>query len=170
MNKKIEDKTTKESLFINIFKKQNLKRINDLFEQKIKNNKINTKTKGKSNSNIISPHNINKILNNRIEPKHLDISSLFSPLRSDRNILRNKESLIPNIINNKKSRKKSNIFNTRYDINVNIPIFQNKNENNNAIVKQSKKCSTLLTKSNSYKIKSINTAKEEYKSYEYYLC
>ena len=161
MNKKIEDKTTKESLFINIFKKQNLKRINDLFEQKIKNNKINTKTKGKSNSNIISPRNINKILNNRIEPKHLDISSLFSPLRSDRNILRNKESLIPNIINNKKSRKKSNIFNTRYDINVNIPIFQNKNENNNAIVKQSKKCSTLLTKSNSYKIKSINTAKEE---------
>ena len=161
MNKKIEDKTTKESLFINIFKKQNLKRINDLFEQKIKNNKINTKTKGKSNSNIISPRNINKILNNRIEPKHLDISSLFSPLRSDRNILRNKESLIPNIINNKKSRKKSNIFNTRYDINVNIPIFQNKKENNNAIVKQSKKCSTLLTKSNSYKIKSVNTAKEE---------
>ena len=66
MNKKIEDKTTKESLFINIFKKQNLKTINDLFEQKIKNNKINTKTKGKSNSNIISPRNINKILNNRI--------------------------------------------------------------------------------------------------------
>ena len=162
MNKKNEDKTTKESLFINIFKKQNLKRINDLFEQKIKNNKINSKTKGKSNSNIISPRNINKILNNRIEPKHLDISSLFSPLRSDRNILRNKENLIPNMINNKKSRKKSNIFNTKYDINdVNIPIFQNKNENNNAIVKHSKKCSTLLTKSNSYKIKSINTAKEE---------
>jgi len=160
INKKNEDKQTKESLFINIFKKQNLERINDLFEQKIKSNKNNSKTKGKSNSNIISPRNINKILNNRIEPKHLDISSLFSPLRSDRNILRNKENLIPNIIR-KKSRKKSNIFNTKYDINVNIPIFQNKNENNNVSIKHSKKCSTLLTKSNSYKIKGFNTAKVE---------
>ena len=162
INKKLDDKMNKENLFLNIFKRNNLNKINDLFEQKMKNHKINYKIKGKSNSNIISPHNINKSLNSRVEQKHLNISSLLSPLKSDRNTLKKKERIISSIIY-KKSRQKSHIFSTKYDIDVNIPILQNRNENSNKNKKNknSKKCSTLFTKSNSYKFKSINTAKNE---------
>ena len=154
---KKENKSTKENLFINIFKKQTLKRINDLFEQKLKNNKLNNKSKERSVSNIVSPMNINRSLNSRVDKKYLNISSILSPARSDRIIIRN-ENIKSNIIY-KKSRQKSNIFSPRYNINVKIPTLQNKNEHKNKIIKSSNKCSTLLTKSNSYKMKSVNTAK-----------
>ena len=154
---KKENKSTKENLFINIFKKQTLKRINDLFEQKLKNNKLNNKSKERSVSNIVSPININRSLNSRVDKKYLNISSILSPARSDRIIIRN-ENIKSNIIY-KKSRQKSNIFSPRYNINVKIPTLQNKNEHKNKIIKSSNKCSTLLTKSNSYKMKSVNTAK-----------
>ena len=154
---KKENKSTKENLFINIFKKQTLKRINDLFEQKLKNNKLNNKSKERSVSNIVSPININRSLNSRVDKKYLNISSILSPARSDRIIIRN-ENIKSNIIY-KKSRQKSNIFSPRYNINVKIPKLQNKNEHKNKIIKSSNKCSTLLTKSNSYKMKSVNTAK-----------
>ena len=156
-NIKKENKSTKENLFINIFKKQTLKRINDLFEQKLKSNKLNNKSKERSISNIVSPMNINRSLNSRVDKKYLNISSILSPSISDRIILRN-ENAKSNFIY-KKSRQKSNIFNTRYNINVKIPTLQNKNENKNKIIKSSNKCSTLLTKSNSYKMKSFNTSK-----------
>ena len=94
-NNNSKKKENNQSLFINIFKKQSLKRINILFEQKIKKN--NYKTKGKSISNIISPHN-NKCLNSRIEKKSLNISSLLSPVKSDRIILRNRENVLSSII------------------------------------------------------------------------
>ena len=158
INNKNENKASKENLFINIFKKQTLKRINDLFEQKFKNNKQNYKIKGKSVSNIISPSNINRSLNSRVEKKHLNISSILSPARSDRYIIRNNENVISNIIY-KKSRQKSNIFSSKYDINIKIPTVQYRNENRNKLNKISNKCSTLLTKSNSYKMKCINTSK-----------
>ena len=158
INNKNENKASKENLFINIFKKQTLKRINDLFEQKFKNNKQNYKIKGKSVSNIISPSNINRSLNSRVEKKHLNISSILSPARSDRYIIRNNENVILNIIY-KKSRQKSNIFSSKYDINIKIPTVQYRNENRNKLNKISNKCSTLLTKSNSYKMKCINTSK-----------
>ena len=154
---KKENKSTKENLFINIFKKQTLKRINDLFEQKLKNNKLNNKSKERSVSNIVSPMNINRSLNSRVDKKYLNISSILSPARSDRIIIRN-ENIKSNIIY-KKSRQKSIIFSPRYNINVKIPTLQNKNEHKNKIIKSSNKCSTLLTKSNSYKMKSVNTAK-----------
>ena len=154
---KKENKSTKENLFINIFKKQTLKRINDLFEQKLKNNKLNNKSKERSVSNIVSPININRSLNSRVDKKYLNISSILSPARSDRIIIRN-ENIKSNIIY-KKSRQKSIIFSPRYNINVKIPTLQNKNEHKNKIIKSSNKCSTLLTKSNSYKMKSVNTAK-----------
>ena len=154
---KKENKSTKENLFINIFKKQTLKRINDLFEQKLKNNKLNNKSKERSVSNIVSPMNINRSLNSRVDKKYLNISSILSPARSDRIIIRN-ENIKSNIIY-KKSRQKSIIFSPRYNINVKIPTLQNKNEHKNKIIKSSNKCSTLLTKSNSYKMNSVNTAK-----------
>ena len=43
--------------------------------------------------------------------------------------------------------------------NHNIPTCQNKKENKNKIIKASSKCLNLLSKSNSYKMKCINTAK-----------
>ena len=153
-NNNSKKKENNQSLFINIFKKQSLKRINILFEQKIKKN--NYKTKGKSISNIISPHNNNKSLNSRIEKKSLNISSLLSPVKSDRIILRNRENVLSSIIY-KKSRQKSNILSPKLDINIKFPNIKNKNDINRN--KNSHKCSTLLTKSNSYKIKSINTSK-----------
>ena len=52
INNKNEGKTKKESLFINIFSKFNLKRDNDLFKQKLKQHKIKDKIKIKNNSNI----------------------------------------------------------------------------------------------------------------------
>ena len=155
-NIKNENKSTKENLFINIFKKQTLKRINDLFEQKLKNHKLNNKSKERNVSNIVSPMNINRSLNSRVDKKHLNISSILSPARSDRIVIKNGN--VPNVIY-KKSRQKSNISNTRYNINVKIPTLQNKNENKNKIIKSLNKCSTLLTKSNSYKMKSVNTSK-----------
>ena len=153
-----ENVDIKGSLFINIFKKQSLKQINDLFEQKMKNNKLKNKSKEKSFSNILTPNNINSSLNCRVGKRNLNISSILSPLRSYRNILRNKDSSISSIIY-KKSRQKSNIFSTRYEINVKIPTYQNRIEKKNKIVKSSNKCSTLLTKSNSYKMKCFNTSK-----------
>ena len=153
-----ENKDIKGSLFINIFKKQSLKRINDLFEQKVKNNKLNNKSKEKSFSNILTPNYINRSLNCRVGKRNLNISSLLSPVRSDRNIIKNKDNPISSIIY-KKSRQKSNIFSTKYDINVKIPIYQNRNDNKLKIVKSSNKCSTLMTKSNSYKMKCLNTSK-----------
>ena len=160
INNKIDSKTKKDSLFISIFTKYNLKKNNDLFKQKMKKHKINDKIKVKNYSNIITPNIINKSLNSRIDKKNINISSILSPIRSQRNLFRNKKNIISGIIY-KKSRHKSNLFNTKYNISVNIPIFQNKNENKNKnkTFKNSNKCSTLLTKSNSFKKRDINTPK-----------
>ena len=156
-NIKKENKLTKENLFINIFKRQTLKRINDLFETKLKTNNHHSKIKEKSISNIISPI-INKSLNSRIDKKYLNISSILSPARSDRIILRNNDNVISSIIYNK-SRQKSNIFNSKYNLNIKSPTLQNRHGHKNKIIKSLNKCSTLLTKSNSYKMKSVNTSK-----------
>ena len=157
-NNKNECKEGKESLFLNIFKNQNLKGINDLFAEKMKKNKNFIKSREKSSSNINNPLNINQSLNSRVGKKILNISSILSPVRSKRNILKRREYKTSSIIY-KKSRPKSNVFMTKDVTNLNIPTCQNKKENKNKIIKASSKCLNLLSKSNSYKMKCINTAK-----------
>ena len=157
-NNKNECKEGKESLFLNIFKNQNLKGINDLFAEKMKKNKNFIKSREKSSSNINNPLNINQSLNSRVGKKILNISSILSPVRSKRNILKRREYKTSSIIY-KKSRPKSNVFMTKDVTNHNIPTCQNKKENKNKIIQASSKCLNLLSKSNSYKMKCINTAK-----------
>ena len=159
-SKKIENKAIEENLFINIFKKQNLKRNNNLLEQRMKNYNLNNKSKTKVNSNIITNHNINKSLTNKIDKRSLNISSILSPARSVKNLmLRNKENRSSSSVIYKKYRNKSNLMNTRYDIK--FPTFINDIENKDKLIKASSKCSSLLSKSNSYKMKNINISRIE---------
>ena len=159
-NKKIENKTIEENLFINIFKKQNLRRKSSLFEQKIKNYNMINKSKGKSNSNIISHININKSMNCKIEKRNLNISSILSPAKSERNAIKNKENNASSIIY-KTKRQRSNLLSGIN--NIKFPTFRNDVENKDKAkaIKASNKCSSLLTKSNSYKMKSTNVSKKQ---------
>ena len=64
----------------------------------MKKNKNYIKSREKSSSNINNPLNINQSLNSRVGKKILNISSILSPVRSKRNILKRREYKTSSII------------------------------------------------------------------------
>ena len=150
-NKKVDIKP-EETLYGSLFKKENMK-INKIFEQKINNKKM------KSNSNILANNNIS--LNNKIYRRRINISGIISPARSDKILLKNKEECSSKITL-KNNKKKSCVFsNINCFSNKKSPSFQNINTKN-IIYSFFNKYSTLLSKSNSYRIK--NNSKPKNKS------
>ena len=160
-NKKIDINDAEDTLYGSIFKNKNSK-INKIFEQKLKNNfKINNK-KMRSNSNLISNNNISHMnisLNNKVYRKRINISGFISPVRSDKYLIKNIRDNSSKI-SHKKQKQKSFMFISKNEINLlsnKSPSYHNASKKQ--IFHNFNKYATLLSKSNSYRIKNGSNQK-----------
>ena len=167
-NKKLDNDNLEENLYITIIKKENLKNLHKIYENKLKN--VNNMTNNKqlknykSNSNIIDNYNTNKSLNNKVGRRAINISNVISPVMSDKYLLKNKdENLSKKVF--KSYKQKSCIFNTKSDINNlsnRSPLLNSKRGFNKKPMSQNlNKYVTLLSKSNSYRIKNVSKSKNK---------
>ena len=168
-HKKNDIDNFEDTLYSTIFKKENLEKINKIFEQKLKNkNNYGDVKKIINNSNIITSknNNLEKSLNNKLYKRRINISGILSPARSDKYIFKNKESNMTKIF--KYQKQKSIILNSKGEIKIRYlssnksPSFHNKNE---ILMKKQiqnlSKFATLLSKSNSSRSKSKNTSRKK---------
>ena len=168
--KKNNNDNMDDSLYSAIFKKERLKKINSIIESKLKNNNIvqNKKIKNyKSNPNLVTNENPNKNTNHNLKKRHINISNIISPARSDKYLLKNNgNQSSKNYF--KKNKQKSFILNSKSEFNNSsnnnkTPIFHNKDEtiNKREISQNLNKYLTLLSKSNSYRIKNNSRSKNK---------
>ena len=168
--KKNNNDNMDDSLYSAIFKKERLKNIHSIIESKLKSNNIlhNKKIKNyKSNPNLITNENPNKNTNHNLKKRHINISNIISPARSDKYLLKNNgNQSSKNYL--KKNKQKSFILISKSEFNNSsnnnkTPIFQNKEEtiSKREISQNLNKYLTLLSKSNSYRIKNSSRSKNK---------
>jgi hypothetical protein len=168
--KKNNNDNMDDSLYSAIFKKERLKNIHSIIESKLKSNNIlhNKKIKNyKSNPNLITNENPNKNTNHNLKKRHINISNIISPARSDKYLLKNNgNQSSKNYL--KKNKQKSFIIISKSEFNNSsnnnkTPIFQNKEEtiSKREISQNLNKYLTLLSKSNSYRIKNSSRSKNK---------
>ena len=168
--KKNNNDNMDDSLYSAIFKKERLKNIHSIIESKLKSNDVlhNKKIKNyKSNPNLITNENPNKNTNHNLKKRHINISNIISPARSDKYLLKNNgNQSSKNYL--KKNKQKSFIIISKSEFNNSsnnnkTPIFQNKEEtiSKREISQNLNKYLTLLSKSNSYRIKNSSRSKNK---------